>query len=620
VTSTTVLPPPAIERGLRGLCAVTACSVEDGPTFDEQAKRWIVRLTLRRDVGAEFIGVATRWCVLLDGTYPFGRVSFYPAAEGGLTATFPHQSRNAPSRDRRAWRDGRLCLDTPLGGERRVVVVRDPVGDADQRLRWHAERALQWLHRAANDQLLAAGDPFELPDRPQTTARAWVRERVVHDESAASFTAWDGRAGSFGIARLGALKDIGNALAIKSFEDQCGNVVRAWSGREVGDLPQDRRVNGFWWLWPQPVVVRPWQAPGTWRDLRRIAKVMNVDVDAMLRWLLPRLRGSKSSGILVVGYPMPARVGDAASEVHWDALLLPRLEKAEGQPRGFRPSALGWWHRDRYGKFADAVALEHLFTDNWNAERLQARGRLPNAVRGCNIALLGVGALGSVLAEMLVRAGVEKIALFDDDVLEAGNVTRHVATLVDVGKVKVPVVAQRLRQISPTVRVAEFSEKLPSDAKAVETQLADYDIIIDCTSSDVVLATLERAWWSFPRTFASFSLGFGGKRLFSFGVSGNRFPHGEFDRSVRPWIEYESHAWSGTDEVIEGAGCWSPLFPARYDDVVLAAAVCVKELETLVEKRPTEPRFRVFAQESSDDGFHGFAPENAPPGLEALAS
>jgi len=293
---------------------------------------------------------------------------------------------------------------------------------------------------------------------------------------------------------------------------------------------------------------------------------------------------------------------------------------AEGQPRGFRPNALGWWHRDRYGKFADAVALEHLFTDNWNAARLQARGRLPNAVRDCNIALLGVGALGSVLAEMLVRAGVEKIALIDDDVLEAGNVTRHVATLVDVGEVKVPVVARRLRQISPTVRVAEFSEKLPSDAKAIETQLADYDIIIDCTSSDVALATLERAWWSIPRTFASFSMGFGGKRLFSFGLSGNRFPRGEFDRSVRPWLEYESHAWSDTNEVIEGAGCWSPLFPARYDDVALAAAVCVKELETLVTKRPTEPHFRVFAQESSDNGFHGFAPENTPPALEALAS
>lgn len=131
---------------------------------------------------------------------------------------------------------------------------------------------------------------------------------------------------------------------------------------------------------------------------------------------------------------------------------------------------------------------------------------------------------------------------------------------------------------------------------------------------------LARAWWSIPRTFASFSLGFGGKRLFSFGVSGNRFPHSDFATSVRPWIEHESKAWADSDEVLEGAGCWSPLFPARYDDVVLAAAVCVKELETSVGKRPTEPRFRVFAQSLSEDAFQGFAAESAPPALEALAS
>ncbi len=426
--------------------------------------------------------------------------------------------------------------------------------------------------------------------------------------------------GGFGHVRFGALEDIGSVLAIKSFENQRGEVVRAWGGREVGDLSKGRCASGFWWLWPQPVVVRPWQAPGTWRDLRRVARAMNIDHDEMLRWLFSQLRGSKTSAILLLGYPMPRRIGEDASEVHWDALLLPRLEGEVRQPRGFRPNALGWWHRDRYGKFADTVALEYLYADNWSGGRLQARGRLPGAVRDCRIALIGCGALGSVLAEMLVRAGVKSIRLVDHEVLVAGNVNRHVATLVDVGKFKVPVVAQRLRQISPIVQVTEVSEQLPVEAWAIQAHLDDYDIVIDCTSSDVVLSTLARAWWSIPRTLATFSLGFGGRRLFSFGLSGNRFPYDDFATSVRPWIEHESKAWNESDEVVEGAGCWSPLFPARYDDVVLAAAVCMKELEALVSKRPTEPRFRVFAQASSDDGFQGFAPESAPPVLEAMAS
>ncbi|WP_437999683.1 ThiF family adenylyltransferase [Sorangium sp. So ce185] len=555
--------------------------------------------------------------MLIDEIYPSGSIAFYPAAEGGLTSTFPHQERNAADRQRRGWRDGKLCLDAPFGGERRPTVVRDPIGDADARLRWHVERALHWLQRAADGQLLATGDPFELPALRHTTARAWLRQRVVHDDTSACFHAWRGREGTFGIARMGAFTDIGNAIGVARFERQQGAAVREWSGRELGKSD----VRGFWWLWPKPIVLPPWQAPSTWGELRRIAKAMGLDVDAMLRWLFPSLRGSKTSHVLLLGYPVPLRVGASPCEVHWDALLLPHLAEAAGKPpSGFRPNARGWWHRDRYGAFADNVPLEYLFTENWSSERLQARGRLPKAVRDLRVALVGVGALGSSLAEQLVRAGLNDIALVDDDLVEAGNVCRHVATLVDVGKSKVQVVAQQLRQISPAVRVAETNKDLRGSAQTIVDQLEPYDVIIDCTASDEVVALLSTAWWSIPRVFASFSMGYGGKRLFSFGVSGHAFPQQDFTARLRPWLEHEAATWAGGEEVLEGAGCWSPLFPARHDDVVMAAATCVKEVETLVAQKPHTPRFRVFSQSDSAEGFQGFLLQTILPTVEVMAS
>ncbi|MFO1055019.1 MAG: ThiF family adenylyltransferase [Planctomycetota bacterium] len=259
-----------------------------------------------------------------------------------------------------------------------------------------------------------------------------------------------------------------------------------------------------------------------------------------------------------------------------------------------------------------------MVTENWSPQRLQARGRLPVGVRDLRIVILGVGALGSILADMLVRAGVNTLALVDSDSLRAGNICRHTGTLCDIDKAKVHVVAQRLRQVSPTVQVAEVRESLEGTPDSVADRLDEYDVIIDCTGSDEALAVLGAAWWPIPRIFASFSMSYGARRLFSFGSSGHCFPRGEFDKSVRPWLDHEAKIWAANGEVFEGAGCWSPIFPARDDDVALAAAICVKELEALVAKRPQAGRFRVYAQSICDDGFQGFSVEITPPGEEMV--
>ncbi|MBV1768377.1 MAG: hypothetical protein KUA29_08830, partial [Methanobacterium sp.] len=38
----------------------------------------------------------------------------------------------------------------------------------------------------------------------------------------------------------------------------------------------------------------------------------------------------------------------------------------------------------------------------------------------------------------------------------------------------------------------------------------------------------------------------------------------------------------------DGANCWNPVFPARYDDILLATSTAVKIIEDFIKKDKTE--------------------------------
>lgn len=74
-------------------------------------------------------------------------------------------------------------------------------------------------------------------------------------------------------------------------------------------------------------------------------------------------------------------------------------------------------------------------------------------VAGKSAAVLGVGALGSQIADQLAKAGVGRLVLLDHDVLTIGNRVRHQLDLADLARAKVSALAERLRRVNPWVEV-----------------------------------------------------------------------------------------------------------------------------------------------------------------------
>merc|ERR1711892_311876 len=79
------------------------------------------------------------------------------------------------------------------------------------------------------------------------------------------------------------------------------------------------------------------------------------------------------------------------------------------------------------------------------------------AIRNKTVAIVGVGGVGSVTAEMLTRCGIGKLILFDYDKVEMANMNRLFFQPHQSGQSKVDAAVQTLRDINPDVVIDGFN-------------------------------------------------------------------------------------------------------------------------------------------------------------------
>lgn len=105
------------------------------------------------------------------------------------------------------------------------------------------------------------------------------------------------------------------------------------------------------------------------------------------------------------------------------------------------------------------------------------------------VAVFGVGGVGSFAVEALARSGVGRLILVDDDDVCITNINRQLhATTKTVGKPKVDVMAERVKEINPKAVVLPIKEFVSKDN--IEKLLSnDIDYVIDAI--DTVSSKIE---------------------------------------------------------------------------------------------------------------------------------
>jgi molybdopterin/thiamine biosynthesis adenylyltransferase len=107
------------------------------------------------------------------------------------------------------------------------------------------------------------------------------------------------------------------------------------------------------------------------------------------------------------------------------------------------------------------------------------------------VAIVGCGSLGSKVAVMLARGGVENFLLIDDDIMLPDNIVRHDLDWREIGRLKVEGVATRIGLVNPSANCDTRQYRLggQQSSGSVETlieRLATCDLIVDASANPKV--------------------------------------------------------------------------------------------------------------------------------------
>ncbi|MHA1514875.1 MAG: HesA/MoeB/ThiF family protein, partial [Candidatus Heimdallarchaeaceae archaeon] len=78
-----------------------------------------------------------------------------------------------------------------------------------------------------------------------------------------------------------------------------------------------------------------------------------------------------------------------------------------------------------------------------------------------SVVLVGIGAIGSYVATVLVSSGIGKLTIIDFDTIEVSNLNRQLLfNDEDVGKSKSETAVQRLKEINPNIEIDFYHKKM----------------------------------------------------------------------------------------------------------------------------------------------------------------
>lgn len=250
--------------------------------------------------------------------------------------------------------------------------------------------------------------------------------------------------------------------------------------------------------------------------------------------------------------------------------------------------------------------INHLYTKtlidwassyNCSYDYFFGRGCLPSSLAEKKILIIGIGAIGSMVAKTLARSGSKYLGLYDVDLKEPGNVCRSEYDFLSGISDKSYELSSILQSISPFLQCEISPKALDSRIKltmdndetknAIQEILNRYDIIFDCSTDDGMMYVLDKL--NLRSKLINISISNHANELVC--AMGNNITE-----TVK--FIFTQIIKSDTLDMFYPTGCWSPTFKASYNDIAAKLQLALKHIIGMLTA--IEPESSFYVSETQD--------------------
>ena len=217
------------------------------------------------------------------------------------------------------------------------------------------------------------------------------------------------------------------------------------------------------------------------------------------------------------------------------------------------------------------------------------------------ILIIGVGAIGSMIATTLTRGGCRYIDFVDYDVKEPENVCHSEYMFLNGITNKTEELEKIFSAISPFIiinplnnnyfeRIVKSHRDDITYSEKFTENFNNYDIIFDCSTDNDLMYVLNTL--KLKTKLINISITNHAKELVcAFYPNIYRFVNNQFTNVLK----------NDVNDLYNPTGCWSPTFKASYNDINALVQLALRQINILLQKKGKKNNF-VIQEDNTDLG------------------